>query len=33
MALGVVTMTELRLEVLLEPNGRDDSVAEVCQRW
>jgi transposase-like protein len=33
MALRVVTMTELGLEVLLEPQRTGDSVAEVCRRW
>src|SRR6266516_880113 len=32
MALRVVTMTELRLEVLLEPQRTGESVAEVCRR-
>ncbi len=32
MALRVVTMTELRLEVLLEPERTGESVAEVCRR-
>ncbi len=32
MALRVVTMTELRLEVLLEPERIGESVAEVCRR-
>jgi Homeodomain-like domain len=33
MALRVVTMTELGLGVLLEPQRTSDSVAEVCRRW
>ena len=32
MALRVVTITELRLEVLLEPERTGESVAEVCPR-
>src|SRR6266498_4157768 len=32
MALRAVTMTELRLEVLLEPERTGESVAEVCRR-
>ncbi|MGH2655438.1 MAG: IS481 family transposase [Actinomycetota bacterium] len=32
MSLRVVTMAELRLEVLLEPERTGDSVAEVCRR-
>jgi len=32
MALRVVTMTELRLEVLLEPERTGETVAEVCRR-
>ncbi len=32
MALRVVSMTELRLEVLLEPERTGESVAEVCRR-
>jgi transposase InsO family protein len=32
MALRVVTMTELRLEVLLEPQRTGETVAEVCRR-
>jgi transposase InsO family protein len=32
MALRVVTMTELQLEVLLEPQRTGESVAEVCRR-
>ncbi len=32
MALRVVTMTELRLEVLLEPQRTEETVAEVCRR-
>jgi transposase-like protein len=32
MSLRVVTMAELRLEVLLEPEKGGQSVAEVCRR-
>ena len=32
MSLRVVSMAELRLEVLLEPERTGDSVAEVCRR-
>ena len=32
MALKVVSMEELRLEVLLEPGRTGESVAEVCAR-
>lgn len=32
MSLRVVTMAELRVEVLLEPERTGDSVAEVCRR-
>ena len=32
MALRVVSMSELRLEVLLEPERTGDSIADVCRR-
>lgn len=32
MSLRVVTMAELRLEILLEPERTGRSVAEVCRR-